>query len=410
MKMMDDRKPRWLPFLAWLLLMSRAWASPIAVDLPQDPLAGREVFYQKQCGRCHAVWGQGPELGPDLGRQHDWGSVFELAGVLWNHTPQMIEKMAEQGVRREEISAEEMSDLAAFLYFLAYFDDPGDPAAGAKVFTRERCERCHGPGGRGGSLGPSLAKYRQFASPLILATAMWSHGPKMMETMAAQGIRRPRLAGRDIADLHAFLVAESDEPVRQMVYLLPGSPARGQEVFSVKKCDQCHAIRGEGSRVGPDLGKSDLRRAATEIAGLMWDHEPAMWQEMEKRGIELPTFDNQEIADLIAFLHFIQYSDVPGDAKKGKDIFVEKECIFCHYAPAGAKRSIARELIGAEFVSSPLKLGAAMWNHAPLMEQEFKERGLPWPQFRGDEMRDLVEYLRSQSVELGAKHDREVSQ
>jgi hypothetical protein len=36
-----------------------------------------------------------------------------------------------------------------------------------------------------------------------------------------------------------------------------------------------------------------------------------------------------------------------------------------------------------------------MWNHAPAMEAQIRERGLPWPRFRDGDVRDLVEYLRS---------------
>jgi hypothetical protein len=36
-----------------------------------------------------------------------------------------------------------------------------------------------------------------------------------------------------------------------------------------------------------------------------------------------------------------------------------------------------------------------MWNHAPTMEKLVQEKGLQWPKFEGDEMRDLVEYIRS---------------
>jgi hypothetical protein len=36
-----------------------------------------------------------------------------------------------------------------------------------------------------------------------------------------------------------------------------------------------------------------------------------------------------------------------------------------------------------------------MWNHAPIMEEKMRERLLPWPKLEGDEIVDLLEYLRS---------------
>jgi len=36
-----------------------------------------------------------------------------------------------------------------------------------------------------------------------------------------------------------------------------------------------------------------------------------------------------------------------------------------------------------------------MWNHAPAMEKTLRDTQVTWPRFEDDEMRDLVEFLRS---------------
>jgi hypothetical protein len=36
-----------------------------------------------------------------------------------------------------------------------------------------------------------------------------------------------------------------------------------------------------------------------------------------------------------------------------------------------------------------------MWKHAVGMEQKMKETGLSWPLFEGNEMVDLITYIRS---------------
>src|SRR5512140_1901194 len=167
-----------LALLAALITM-HATALGAEVDrkaLPADPLAGRQVFLQKGCQTCHAVWGEGGSLGPDLGKGGVWHSVMQLAGVLWNHSPEMIEKMRERRMSRPVISGTEMADLAAFLYFLNYFDAPGDAVRGKLLFTDKGCSKCHALGA-GASIGPALDKYKQLASPLFLARAMWSRGP-----------------------------------------------------------------------------------------------------------------------------------------------------------------------------------------------------------------------------------------
>jgi mono/diheme cytochrome c family protein len=174
----------------------------------------------------------------------------------------------------------------------------------------------------------------------------------------------------------------------------PGSPARGEKVFVEKGCIRCHAVRGKGGHIGPDLGKVELHQAITEIAGRMWNHAPGMWEKMRQMNIPIPRFSDTEISDVMAYLYFLQYYDSSGDAVKGQRIFMEKGCVLCHYAPPGAK-PLGPDLTRSHAISSPVELCSAMWNHAPAMEALFHERGLPWPQFADNEVRDLVTYLRS---------------
>lgn len=370
-------------------------AQSTAEALPTDPLAGRQVFIGKGCDKCHAIWGEGGTLGPDLGKGGVWHSVMQLAGVLWNHSPEMIEKMRERRILRPNISTAEMGDLAAFMYFLNYFDPPGDPLKGAAVFAEKQCGKCHALAGQGGHVGPALDAYKRFASPLFLAGAMWRHGAAMAKKMGESHIRRPDLEGRDLAHLFAYIENVSAEHSVDKTYMVPGSPARGEQVFAGKGCARCHAVRGTGGHSGPDLGRAELHRSVTEIAGLMWNHQPAMWTKMQALGIPLPEFSDQELSDLIAYLFFLQYFDPPGDAAKGQQIFMEKGCVLCHYAPRSAEKRFAPDLSASGALASPVALSSAMWNHAPVMEAQIRERGLPWPRFQADEVRDLVEYLRS---------------
>jgi len=367
-------------------------------SLPSDPLAGKRVFVEKGCNKCHAIWGEGGTLGPDLGKGGVWHSVMQLAGVLWNHSPEMIEKMRERRILRPNISTTEMGDLAAFLYFLNYFDPPGEPGKGELLFAEKQCGKCHAVGGRGGHVGPALDAYKRFASPLFLAGAMWRHGAAMARKMGESNVPRPGFGGRDLAHILAYIQNVSTEYSAEKIYMVPGNPVRGEKVFTGKGCVRCHAVRGTGGHIGPDLGRMELHHSVTEIAGLMWNHQPAMWAKMQALGIPLPEFSDQEISDLIAYLFFLQYFDPRGDVVRGQGLYMEKGCILCHYAPRGTERLLAPDLSRSPALSSPLELSSAMWNHAPVMEAQIRERGLPWPRFRGDDVRDLVEYLRSVSA------------
>jgi len=74
-------------------------------------------------------------------------------------------------------------------------------------------------------------------------------------------------------------------------------------------------------------------------------------------------------------------------------LFESKGCARCHALHENP--SIGPDLRTSQAVATPLQLATAMWNHAPSMYEPTRQAGIPWPQFEGDEMRDLAAYLRS---------------
>src|SRR3972149_6420151 len=57
---------------------------------------------------------------------------------------------------------------------------------------------------------------------------------------------------------------------------IPEEPLKGRELFLSKGCVKCHAVRGDGGRIGPDLGKGFFARSLTQMAAPMWNHAPGM--------------------------------------------------------------------------------------------------------------------------------------
>ena len=388
---------------ARLLLMVAVAAGATATALAAeraapDPVDGSRLFVRKGCVVCHAVDGEGGKIGPDLGRVSTGRSLLGIAAVMWNHTPIMTERIKEVRVSRPKLTPQEMANLFAFLTYTGYFDAPGDPKRGADVFRDRSCARCHAVGGAGGGIGPALDQFKRYVSPISLATAMWNHGPQMQRVMQSLGVARPQLSGADIANLLAYVRAAGRGGPEEAVYLLPGNPQTGAKVFEEKRCVACHGGGGGPGSIGPSLRQSreGQPRGVTEVGALMWNHGPAIWKKMAELGIPVPRLTGQEMADLVSYLHTLDYFEEPGKPDRGRDAFTSKGCAACHGASARGG-SGAPDLTKSLGQASPIEIAAAMWNHGFAMAQVARTRGLPWPNLDGHDLADLVAFLRAAS-------------
>jgi cytochrome c551/c552 len=378
--------------LALILLPLRIVAQELII--PENPLKGRFVFEQKGCITCHAIKGEGGEIGPDLGKKKFYGSFLQLAGIMWNHSPEMLRRMRELDLPFPEFSRAEMVELIAYLYYLRYLGEPGDLYRGKVLATEKGCLACHSIGGKGGKSGPAFDKLAKYVSPLYMAQALWNHGPQMEQQIKKMGLSRPKFEKGEIVDLSAYIREASKGTEKEQVYMSPGNPQRGKMVFKEKGCLDCHAARGEGKDVGPDLGELEWDYSVTEIAGLMWNHGTEMGELMEERKMSWPTFSGKEMADLIACLYFLKFADKPGDAQAGRIVFSEKGCTKCHGVDGKGSEN-APDLSKSKVLASTIDMARIMWNHAPVMEERVTEKVMRWPEFSGNEMMNLYAFLRS---------------
>jgi cytochrome c2 len=381
--------------LATLGVISTILAVQDEDELAGKSLRGRYLFLYKGCNKCHAVWGVGKKLGPDLTRVGMGRSFLRIAGSFWNHSPEMNKLMEQQNTRRPMFTSTDIRDLTTYFYSLNYFDEPGNPAAGLRVFSEKGCVNCHAVRGMsGGSPGPRLDTDQHYTLPTYMSQVMWNHGPKIKADMAGQS---PRLTfeGNEMADLLAFI---RDRPVaglptRKLVSR--GDPMAGERLFVQKGCKKCHVPIADTERgTGPNMGLQVRDRSVAEIAGAMWNHGPQVWAKIEDLGIPQPVFSENEMLDLIGYLYSIGYRDSVGNASRGQHLFEEKECIGCHDL-RGGEEGIGPKLAASAVIASPLHLAATMWNHATIMDKEMEKRGSTWPKFKGNEMRDLIAYVRS---------------
>ena len=360
-----------------------------------DPVEGQAIFQSKGCVRCHAVRGAGGRIGPDLGRKVVQSSFYEIASGMWNHSPAMGERMEEFKVARPYFEGTELADVAAFLYFLKYFDEPGDPRIGQTLFTEKHCVRCHRVAGQGGEMAPRLDTLPRTVSPLRIAQDLWNHGAAMVTAMEMQGLDVPTFQDSEIIDLLAYLRNQGQRGATAE-FQSAGDPEKGRSLFQTKACDRCHAIFGSQAKLGPDLGRVELRGSVTQIAGGMWNHWSGMAQAMQSLGMRQPEFQGEELADLFAYIFIARYEGQPGDPDRGENVYRMKGCAICHRPDR--KGEIGPPLV--EMSSEPKEsVVQKMWNHAPQMWERMRERQVPWPRLEPGELADMLSFLATEGTE-----------
>jgi len=355
-----------------------------------DAVKGQQLFAARSCVRCHAVRGAGGRIGPDLGRRASAGSFYELAASMWNHSQGMGRKMAEYRLARPQFQDNELADLISFLYILNYFDEPGDPRLGRVLFQEKHCVSCHGANGEGGEMGPPLDTIPRGTSPLRIASALWNHGPQMLEAIEAANLEPPSFQGKEILDLFAFLRTLGDRSAGPR-FQAPGDAGRGAVLFDEKGCSACHALFGVGGDLGPDLGRMELRGSVTQVAGRMWNHWPEMAQSMAASGLEVPVFDENDLPDIFAYIYLTRFAGEDGEAARGQEVYQRKGCGVCH-GPAG-QGGLGPALAEGMPGLSVGEILQRMWNHAPAMERSMAEQNLPWIRFTAEELADLLTFL-----------------
>lgn len=369
-----------------------------AQDLPaptQNAMAGAQVFGEKGCVRCHSVSGDGGALGPDLRSVAAERSLQDLTATLWNHLPDMRRAMRDLRLDQPRLSPREAGDLFAYLFTLGYFDERGDSLRGEALFSEMSCIRCHQVGGVGGVVGPVLDEIGTRGAPIELATSMWNHGPAMLDAAQARGIDRPRLAGRDISDILAYLESARRATPAEDLYLLPGDPRSGEALIDERGCAGCHGSPGRGGGRAPDLAGLARGTSLVGFVAAMWNKAPAMISALRAGGEEFPQLSPQEVADLVAFLYAVNYFSDSGSVERGRALLAEKGCTRCH-AVDGRGGDPDRDLASVRGMQYPASVAAALWNHLFLLSG-VEEDDPSWPTLTGDEMGDLMAFFQASS-------------
>ncbi|MEZ5400810.1 MAG: c-type cytochrome [Bryobacteraceae bacterium] len=138
-----------------------------------------------------------------------------------------------------------------------FLKDPAAIEAGQKLFAGG-CAVCHGADGRGGR-GPNLVD-RVMWHPMDEETVFKA----VQKGVPAGGMPPSNLSEDDTWRVVAY-VRSLTAPAGETS--VPGDAKAGEDLFwsEAAGCSNCHAIRGKGGMLGPDLGNSGATRAAVML-------------------------------------------------------------------------------------------------------------------------------------------------
>jgi mono/diheme cytochrome c family protein len=171
--------------------------------VPGDATKGSDSFDERGCVQCHGVRGRGGTVGPDLAAFSAKRSLIEFAAAMWNKQPRMFAAQESERIAIQQVSAEEMADLVAYLYSVRYFADAGSPRTGRALIAEKGCLGCHALGGHGAALADDLGQVSGLTTPAEVISVLWNHA--LVDGQNEKQIIWPSFTDVEMADLAAFL-------------------------------------------------------------------------------------------------------------------------------------------------------------------------------------------------------------
>jgi mono/diheme cytochrome c family protein len=145
----------------------------------------------------------------------------------------------------------------------------------------------------------------------------------------------------------------------------------------------------------PHLSVLRRERSLFDLAADMLNHAPLMWANLPEAELRWPRLTPQDVASLAAYLNPTNRANPPANVSRGQRALYQKGCLTCHTVK-GQGQKVARDLGGLTRLDSNEAWIAALWNHTPSMLAERGRRAMPYATFEGQELVDLIGFLREE--------------
>ena len=215
--------------------------------------AGRDLFAEYRCGKCHASPTGMEELAKDAPRLSGIGSLLQFDWLAeWIRDPRALQAGTHMPTLFAGGNAQEQAEaVAAYLVSLTGEPPPeataGSAQAGSTLSEKLDCVVCHGPN----PLNPSKS------APVSLERV----GAKFASSALASFLAKPearyswtqmpnfRLSTDEAADLAAWLTSKSEMPPARSRTDSPALVETGRKLVANSGCLNCHAIAGSRSEL-----------------------------------------------------------------------------------------------------------------------------------------------------------------
>jgi len=265
---------------------------------PGDPRQGMTLLETKTCFKCHSLGNKGKKDGPPLDPLSVYQSPVVLLQRMWNHGPEMIARMSTTGTSIPAFSGNEMTDIFAALTEATQdkgrkvFLGIGNAENGQKLFNDKGCIKCHSIFEKGGKQAPDLGKTVSQSNVTKLITQIWNHVGRMREKYAQEKIQWPHFAETEMNDLIVYLYSLNYQDK-------PGDAAKGEKIFTEKKCIDCHfKTEADKQKLLGAMKAINTVQFGTEL----WNHISAMEAALVTRGVQWPEMTGEQLRDVLAFL------------------------------------------------------------------------------------------------------------
>ncbi len=84
-------------------------------DKPGDAARGKQAFAARHCAECHGITESLAEGAPPVARWEALGQPIVLVQRMWNHSSRMREAFARKKIAWQQLTAEDLSDILAYL-------------------------------------------------------------------------------------------------------------------------------------------------------------------------------------------------------------------------------------------------------------------------------------------------------